>query len=348
MPELSVVIPIYKVENYLKRCVNSVLTQDYDDIEVILVDDGSPDGCPEICDEFAAIDKRVKVVHKKNGGLSSARNAGIMTASGNYITFLDSDDMWLPNSLAAIMKVLTNQSPEMLMFMSYDMTHDGKMYERRDMKRFFERGVKQEYKIREYYELLISEGNLHESACTKILSSNFLKKNALMFQEGIISEDTEWMFRVLRCCSHIVVTNLPMFVCTIDREGSISNSANAKSLDGILKIIEQSVQYCGNHSSRIGELELSHCAYLLAISYGIYREIEKKDRIKYREQLIRYSNLFQYNNGQKVSMVKKIYNVFGFDLSTCILNLYIKLNKKIKIGRKQNDEQEIKSSSFGC
>ena len=81
-PFLSVIIPIYKVEDYLERCVKSVLNQDFKDIEVILVDDGSPDRCPQICDEFAKTDERIKVLHKPNGGLSSARNAGIEIAVG--------------------------------------------------------------------------------------------------------------------------------------------------------------------------------------------------------------------------------------------------------------------------
>ncbi len=90
--KVSVVVPVYKVEKYLKRCVDSILNQTLKEIEIILVDDGSPDKCGEICDSFAEIDNRIKVVHKSNGGLSSARNAGINVASGEYIGFVDSDD----------------------------------------------------------------------------------------------------------------------------------------------------------------------------------------------------------------------------------------------------------------
>ncbi len=88
----SIVVPIYKVEKYLKCCVESILTQSYDDFELILVDDGSPDNCPQMCDEYAEKDKRVKVVHKENGGHSSARRAGLKIAQGDYIIFIDSDD----------------------------------------------------------------------------------------------------------------------------------------------------------------------------------------------------------------------------------------------------------------
>lgn len=93
-PNISVVVPIYKVEKYLSRCVDSILDQTFRNLEVILVDDGSPDRCGEICDNYAKNDRRVKVIHKSNGGLSSARNAGIEEASGEYIAFIDSDD-WI-------------------------------------------------------------------------------------------------------------------------------------------------------------------------------------------------------------------------------------------------------------
>lgn len=89
---ISVVVPIYKVEKYLKRCVDSIINQTYNDLEIILVDDGSPDNCPEICDEYAKTDKRIKVIHKENGGQAEARNFGIDSANGQYIAFVDSDD----------------------------------------------------------------------------------------------------------------------------------------------------------------------------------------------------------------------------------------------------------------
>lgn len=95
---ISVIVPIYGVEEYLKKCVNSIANQTYKNLEIILVDDGSPDKCPEICDDFAKRDSRIKVIHKKNGGLSDARNAGIDCANGEYFVFVDSDD-WVENTM---------------------------------------------------------------------------------------------------------------------------------------------------------------------------------------------------------------------------------------------------------
>ena len=96
-PELSVIVPVYKVEAYLQECIDSILDQTFPDFELILIDDGSPDRCPEICDEAARKDPRIRVIHQKNGGLSAARNAGIEAAQGAWLSFIDSDDYLTPD-----------------------------------------------------------------------------------------------------------------------------------------------------------------------------------------------------------------------------------------------------------
>ena len=92
MPKISIIVPVYNVEQYINRCIDSLLGQTLKDIEIILVDDGSPDQCPQICDEYARKDSRIKVIHKKNNGLGYARNSGLELATGEYIAFVDSDD----------------------------------------------------------------------------------------------------------------------------------------------------------------------------------------------------------------------------------------------------------------
>lgn len=111
---LSVIIPVYKVELFLRRCVDSILSQSYKNIEIILVDDGSPDNCPIICDEYAELDSRVRVVHKENGGLCSARNAGLQAARGKYVTFVDSDDYIEPASYSAMMRYMLENEIDMI------------------------------------------------------------------------------------------------------------------------------------------------------------------------------------------------------------------------------------------
>ena len=103
--KLSIIIPVYRVESTLDRCLNSVVSQDFADFEVILVDDGSPDRCPQLCDEWAAKDPRIRVIHQANGGLSAARNSGIEAAEGEFITFVDSDDYVSANAYTELMPI---------------------------------------------------------------------------------------------------------------------------------------------------------------------------------------------------------------------------------------------------
>ena len=121
-PFLSIIIPVYNVEKYLHQCVDSVLAQNLDSFEIILVDDGSPDNAGKICDEYAEKDARVKVIHKENGGLSKARNTGIDAAEGEYIIFLDSDDWWNPlvSVNAMLEKVKAEPDVDMFLFSSLD------------------------------------------------------------------------------------------------------------------------------------------------------------------------------------------------------------------------------------
>lgn len=144
MPKVSIIIPVYKTEKYIHRCVDSVLAQTLSDIEVILVDDGSPDDCPEICDELAKKDSRIRVIHKPNGGLSSARNAGMNVAAGEYVGFVDSDDDVAPDMYEKLLNAAETYNADFVMADYIRVLPDGKshsvsknirsgLYEKQDM-----------------------------------------------------------------------------------------------------------------------------------------------------------------------------------------------------------------------
>lgn len=113
-PLISVIVPVYKVEDYLQKCIESILGQTYHNLELILVDDGSPDRCPEICDNYASKDKRVSVIHKANGGLSDARNAGMAVAKGEYLIFVDSDDLLPVDAVEALLDIAMAENADMV------------------------------------------------------------------------------------------------------------------------------------------------------------------------------------------------------------------------------------------
>lgn len=125
---MTIVLPIYNVEKYLDRCIKSIINQSYQNLEIILVDDGSPDGCPKLCDQWGKKDKRIKVVHKKNAGLGMARNTGIDTATGDFICFFDSDDFIDPHTIQEAIEVVEKTGTEIVSFGYYDYS-DGTIIE---------------------------------------------------------------------------------------------------------------------------------------------------------------------------------------------------------------------------
>ena len=111
---VSIIVPVYKVESYLPQCIESIINQTYPNLEIILIDDGSPDACGKICDEYAKQDKRIKVFHKQNGGLSDARNYGVARASGEYLSFVDSDDWIEPDMFEVLVKVADDNKADLV------------------------------------------------------------------------------------------------------------------------------------------------------------------------------------------------------------------------------------------
>ena len=118
-PLISIIVPVYNVEEYLDKCVESIVNQTYKNIEVILVDDGSPDNCPKMCDDWAKKDKRIKVIHKKNGGLSDARNKGIDESKGEYLSFVDSDDYITDNYVELLYNIISKEHADISMAKQY-------------------------------------------------------------------------------------------------------------------------------------------------------------------------------------------------------------------------------------
>ena len=194
---VSVIIPVYNVESYLCRCVDSVLNQTYKDVEVVLVDDGSPDGCPAICDEYTHKDKRVTVIHKVNGGLSSARNAALDSKlQGDFVTFLDSDD-WIENdTIEYCVKTLCANKADAIEFCCEE-TNEYKehTHQPKEIISVLEgEDILEEYLRKEAY-----------SVCMCLFKKELFE--GLRFREGKINEDIDLKYKVLRRCKKMVYSN---------------------------------------------------------------------------------------------------------------------------------------------
>lgn len=212
-PKISVIVAAYKVEKYLPKCVDSILAQTYKKLEVILVDDGSPDSSGAICDEYASKDNRVRVIHKANGGQSTARNAALDVAQGDYIGFIDGDDWIEPDMYDVLLGVMQEESAEIVQCGWYKVSPEG-------VKECPYNG-----QFRECYtsdeglnELIQSKGgHLNTSVCCKL----FKKEVALKFRFTPVRayEDDEYIFKTVSVASKIVCIHNPLYNY-LKREGS--------------------------------------------------------------------------------------------------------------------------------
>ena len=214
--KLSVIIPVYKVEKTLGRCLNSISEQPVADMEIILVDDGSPDGCPELCDAWAERDGRIKVIHKANGGLSDARNTGMAIAQGDIITFVDSDDYVEPQYWETIDDLIERYHPDML---QWGFRENGATIKERNIGDYavvgkFEVAKKFDEAIRAY---------MFSSLCARIFRMNIIKENRLRFDEKLaVGEDQTFIFLCAMHVSSFVSTSAVLYNVILDNGESLS------------------------------------------------------------------------------------------------------------------------------
>lgn len=218
--KLTIIIPVFRTENTLDRCVESILSQDYSDFEIILVDDGSPDQCPEKCDAWAKRDSRISALHKKNGGPSDARNAGIEAAQGEFITFVDSDDMIAPDTLAPLMNRITHD--ERIQILEYPVFIKGK-----DMLSLSSLHYDD---IQEYW--MKCEGYRHTYVCNKIFRRCIFVD--IRFPVGRTFEDA-WIYPLLlQNAQSVTTTSEGCYIYTENPQG-ITAKAGADDLYMLLE-----------------------------------------------------------------------------------------------------------------
>ena len=193
MSLVSIIVPIYNVEQYLRKCIDSIINQTYKNLEILLVDDGSPDNCGQICDEYAKKDDRVKVIHKENGGLSSARNCGIEHATGKYIAFVDGDDFVSKNYISNLFTIIKKYNADI------SLTNKIYYFEKRQEKKATEYELSEEDLSMESTMLLenILKDTLPHETCGKLYKAEILKSNK--YEKGLsVFEDFEYIIRILK------------------------------------------------------------------------------------------------------------------------------------------------------
>lgn len=244
MPVLSVIIPVYKAEKFLVRCVESILTQSMSDLELILVDDGSPDKSGEICDSLAAADSRIIVLHQKNKGVSAARNAGLDLAAGRYISFVDADDAIAPGTYYAMLAKAEESSAEIIGCGVQYYSVDGK-YMRSDLQKELDLG--REQMLSALYDCPDPLGG---SCCNKLFLADSI--SGLRYEESVaMGEDWLFLFAAFERAKRLYKLPDP-FYCVTEHPNSSARKANVEIPVKILRTSKKMRRLAKKHSVQLG------------------------------------------------------------------------------------------------
>lgn len=231
--KISVIIPVYKVEKELDRCVSSVQQQTYSNIEIVLVDDGSPDRCPQMCDEYAVSDKRIRVIHKKNGGLSDARNTGLSQATGEYILYVDSDD-YLESDACERLVELMKDGIDFVAGACKKIKGDDIVIERRDKVK-----SGRVYDAKDFYIQSIKGNDLYPYACINLYRKKFLTDNNLYFKMGYLFEDTQLLPDIMMKAKKVVYLDYPYYNYILRNDSITGNNDEQYKREMIVRVYSE-------------------------------------------------------------------------------------------------------------
>lgn len=291
---ISIVVPIYNVEQYLPRCIDSIINQTYKNLEIILVDDGSPDNCPKICDEYAKQDSRIKVIHKENGGLSDARNAGMKVATGEYILFIDSDDRIKSEMIEDMYNRMIQDNSDLVSSGVIWVDEDGAEIRNATVSENCVLNTEQAMKE------LIYDGKLKQHVWNKLYKADMIKN--VPFEKGKYHEDVFWSYQVIGEAKRISIEKNSYYFYVQRSESIMGEKYSAKRLDA-LDAMKLRCEYMKNKFPKLYnnalEIYIGSCMYhlQLALSIGTNKEVIRniKNRIGYRNN----GNVFENLTGKQ-------------------------------------------------
>lgn len=325
---ISIVVPVYNVEKYLRKCTESIINQTYKNTEIILVDDGSTDGSGALCDQLATEDSRIRVIHKKNGGLSDARNAGIDVAQGKYIGFIDSDD-YIDSDMYEVMYEEAIETDS-------DIVCCGYVFETDTSKRHYYDQFEKEIVLsrEEAMRAMIMRDNMDISFCFKLFKLELF--SSLRFKKGVISEDVELIYKIYDLVQKVVCVPRA-FYHYIYRDNSISHSLSKDhSMDGINHVIAMKEFIMQKYPALHSEMDfLLLDWYILTYRKMLYAK--NKDEFIEERRNIRQLMLKNYKSYMSNSCIDKTekFLLLGvkcqmYPLFSYILETWNKIKRNIK------------------
>lgn len=318
----SVVIPVYNVEKYITECVDSILRQTYKDFELILVDDGSQDNSPVICDNYQKRDARVKVIHKLNGGQSSARNAGATIAKGKYIIFIDSDDFILDEN--AFRKIVDTADEQDIIFYKHCKFIDATKQLKNCTYNYAQLSMEDSYIL--MLKKMVATDSFFGMAWNKCIRRKLIENNDIKFEEGLLGEDMDWIYQIVTNAKSLSVIDQP-FIAYRQRENSITKEVKLKHLSDFVYILKKWYEKIdnGNYTKIEKEVYLGALAKYYSNMLITYVRVNDKNKYQYDKQIKRLSVLLKYGISKRPRMISRIYRIFGFRVTVTALGIVDKI-----------------------
>ena len=319
--KFSIIVPVYKVENYLSQCVDSILAQTYKNFELILVDDGSPDSCPFICDTYGDKDCRVKVIHKENGGLSSARNIALPEAKGEYIVYLDSDDFFATNESLEKIAQKTITSPDIIMYKTAACDYKGDNIIYPPMALNYS---SDNCDVVNMLSHTIAGEEFQTSAWSKAIRREFLIEHGCKFKEKLLGEDIDWYLDVIRHVKTYETVDEYLYVYR-NRPGSITKAFGIKNLTDLIWILEKWTKILGDSpvdNALMGYLGKTYTSLLI-----VYSSVIDQQKTQYKERIKKLSYLLGYDAYSRTRIIKKFYQLVGFNGVILLLSIAKRIKK---------------------
>lgn len=318
--KFSIVIPVYKAEEYLDQCVQSVVQQTYRELEVILVDDGSPDRCGVMCDDWAKKDDRILVIHQKNLGASSARNNGIHYASGDYLLFLDSDDWWENSTVLERIAKQLNRTPVDALTFNYRKSYGDVL-----QPSYFSEKLSAS-QMPESLEQIMEKNVWVSGACNKAIARRLLIDNDLYFRVGITSEDIDWALRVAIKAESFAFSDVCVFVYR-QRSESSSHSVSLAKMKTLCDNIHICVQLLEQTDPVKTEVLKSYVAYQYGTMIYNAANLPRTKRQCLMSEIRQMRYLLAYSHNPKVRLIERCSRVLGISVTLLLLRLRYQLKK---------------------
>lgn len=322
--KVSVIIPVYNVKPYLERCVQSVFIQDYSDMEIILVDDGSTDGSGDLCDQIATWASYIYVVHQPNQGLSAARNTGIRHATGEYIAFIDSDDQWLLDSGLSTLLPQGNAASDLIIFKNVDIWRHGLKTKIRD----YDVDCINSRDAQAIFTYLVLTQQFRMSACFLLVRRQLLIDHDIFFPIGYISEDIQWSLHLWQHARTVTFTNLELYGY-FHRAESLSTTPSLKAYDSYDKMFTYWKTECDKGC--VNALAIRIYLANLWVSRGYaFNKLKATGKPSALVMMERHVDLLQYAATPKSRRAAKMTKVFGVHNTIVVLGWYWSLRTLLK------------------